>query len=66
MNLEHVMIEAQEARASFVENFSDMHTHDLLSYARSRNLQYLEWADMVSLVHELADRLETSYVKDME
>lgn len=66
MNLEHVMIEAQEARASFVENFSDMHTHDLLSYARSRNLQYLEWADMVSLVHELADRLEAEYVKDME
>ena len=66
MNLEHVMIEAQEARASFVENFSDMHTHDLLRYSRSRNLQYLEWADMVSLVHELADRLETSYVKDME
>ena len=66
MNLEHVMIEAQEARASFVEHFSDMHMHDLLRYSRSRNLQYLEWVDMVSLVHELADRLETEYVNAVD
>lgn len=67
MNLEHVKIEMHDNRhAAFEEDFSDMHTHDLLCYARSRNLQYLEWADMVSLVHELADRVEVSYVNAVD
>lgn len=77
MNLEHVKIErmdsyptskdfVEENKQPFIENFSTMHTHDILSYARSRNLQYLEWADMVSLVHELAARLEDSYVNAVD
>ena len=70
MNLEHVKIERMDSYPTsndkFVEDFSTMHTHDLLRYAYSRNLQYLEWADMVSLVHELADRLETEYVNAVD
>ena len=69
MNLEHVQIERMDSYPTskdFVEDFRGMHTHDLLRYARSRNLQYLEWADMVSLVHELADRLETEYVNAVD
>ena len=69
MNLEHVKIERMDSyptSSKFVEDFSTMHTHDILRYARSRNLQYLEWADMVSLVHELADRLDCAYSDLME
>lgn len=70
MNLEHVQIERMDSYPTsndkFVEDFSTMHTHDILRYARSRNLQYLEWVDMVSLVHELADRLEDSYVNAVD
>ena len=69
MNLEHVSIERMDSYPTskdFVEDFSDMHTHDIIRYANSRNLQYLEWGDMVSLVHELADRLETEYVNAVD
>ena len=69
MNLEHVKIERMDSyptSSKFVEDFSTMHTHDILHYARSRNLQYLEWVDMVSLVHELADRLESEYVNAVD
>lgn len=70
MNLEHVQIERMDSYSTsndkFVEDFHDMHTHDILRYARSRNLQYLEWADMVSLVHELADRLEEAHAMHMD
>lgn len=66
MNLEHVQIEMKDKGSLFVEDFKDMHTHDILAYAYSKNLRYLEWADMVSLVHELADRLDCAYSDLME
>ena len=70
MNLEHIKIEMKDGQdyftQQFVEQFSDMHTHDILRYSRSKNLRYLEWADMVSLVHELAARLEDSYVNAVD
>ena len=66
MNLEHVKIEMKDNGIMFTEDFRDMHTIDIIRYANSRNLQYLEWVDMVSLVHELADRLESEYVNAVD